>query len=57
METKAHDNSGDAADSLNMAAPRWRRVDEPGTAGRVALADLPTRWPEHAPLRAAGNVQ
>lgn len=39
--------SGDAAaDPLDMTAPRWRRVDEPGAAGRVTLVDLPARWPE-----------
>lgn len=40
-------SSGEAAaDPLDMAAPRWRRLDESGTAGRVALADLPTLWPD-----------
>ncbi|WP_409496854.1 replication-relaxation family protein [Amycolatopsis sp. cmx-11-12] len=40
-------SSGEAAaDPLDMAAPRWRRLDESSTAGRVALADLPTLWPD-----------
>ncbi|WP_410660931.1 replication-relaxation family protein [Amycolatopsis sp. lyj-112] len=39
-------SSGDAAaDPLDMAAPRWRRVDDLDSTGRAALADLPTLWP------------
>ncbi|MFI7123790.1 replication-relaxation family protein [Amycolatopsis sp. NPDC049868] len=38
-------NGEASADPLDMAAPRWRRVDELGTTSRVALADLPTLWP------------
>ncbi|WP_414943847.1 replication-relaxation family protein [Amycolatopsis sp. cmx-11-32] len=44
-------SSGEAAaDPLDMAAPRWRRVDDLDNTGRVALADLPALWPcLHAP--------
>lgn len=39
-------SSGEAAaDPLDMAAPRWRRVAELDTTSRVALADLSTLWP------------
>lgn len=33
---------------LDMTAARWRRIDDPGTAGRVTLAELPRLWP-HLP--------
>lgn len=40
-------SSGEAAaDPLDMAAPRWRRVDDSSAGGRVALADLPVLWPD-----------
>jgi hypothetical protein len=42
--------SGDAAsDALDMTVPRWRRVDGPPAGARVALADLPSLWPNLRP--------
>jgi hypothetical protein len=38
-------SSDAAADALNMAAPRWCRVDGSAAGGRAALADVPGLWP------------
>ncbi|WP_033293131.1 replication-relaxation family protein [Amycolatopsis jejuensis] len=39
--------SGETTDDpLDMAAPRWRRVEDTRTTGRVRLTELPVLWPE-----------
>jgi protein involved in plasmid replication-relaxation len=44
-------NTTAASDPLDSTEPRWLRVSPTQTAGRVALADLPTLWP-HIPAPA-----
>ncbi|WP_312867681.1 replication-relaxation family protein [Amycolatopsis pithecellobii] len=39
-------NGEATGDPLDMAARRWRRVGASDAVGRVALAELPTLWPD-----------